>query len=725
MFSISPWTGTLFKMASFVSRALLLLLPLLTAPALRAQTPTSPGNGIAPAASFPNNEQLRHFKTMSDPRLSPDGKRILIRITDATADGAKSHLWLVGVQGEDPRQLTYSPDADKRGEYDGEWMPDGQSILFLAKRGEHTSLYQLPMNGGEAKAFDLKIKPVVDQAKLPDALPPKDEGGKSSDTPKKSDAGSGEVPIDVARYQVSPDGKYIAIIATDPQTPDEKAQKEAKADAQWVNHDPHGSRLYLLNLTTAKLMPLAVQPEVHDAYWSGDSTKLLVVVEAMNGADDLGPAKSSWLVSIPDASQPQKLAGLPPTIETAAWSSDSKSIVYLAQAKSDTPPGYADLYLYDIAAKTTTDLSDGFKGSVRSNIPLPLADGSIVQLVELGFHGKVARYAPGAGQPEFLALQPSNVSAVVTNAQRTGWLFLGSGGGKPPELYYTTDLKSPATPVKTPPLTPEHLVSVAPKELQWKSDGFTIDGRLYLPPEAAKQHVPLIVEVHGGPLGAYSDAHAPWIDFLLGHGWAVLRTNPRGSSGYGAAFAAANRNDLGGGDYRDIMAGVDTVLKTEPIDGNRMALIGYSYGGEMAAFVEGKTTRFKAIISGAPVIDQHSEYGTEGSSWYDRWYFGKPWEHPEDAWRQSPLAAAGKARTPFLLLQGEDDKTDPVGQSKEMYRALRQVGVPVDLITYPRDDHGPLAMAIYGYPVPEPWHGFDARRRIIAFIQKSFDAAPN
>jgi dipeptidyl aminopeptidase/acylaminoacyl peptidase len=673
---------------------------------------------------------------MSDPRLAPDGKRILIRITDATADGAKSHLWLTGVDGEDPRQLTYSPDADKRGEYEGEWMPDGQSILFLAKRGEHSSLYQLPMNGGEAKAFELKVKPVVDQARFPDALPLKDQEAKPGDpkssdrpsTPKtdtKADADSGEVPIDVKGYKVAPDGKSVAIIADDPQTPGEKAQKEGKADAQWVNHNPHGSRLYLLHVATGKLMLLPVGPDVRDACWSGDSSKLLAVAEGMNGADDLGPARSSWLLSIPDSSQPQKIAELPPTIAAAAWSADGKSIVYLAQAQHDAPPGYEDLYLYDTGAKITHDLSDGFKGSVRHAPPVPLADGSVVQLVELGFHGEVARYAPGASEPELLALQPSNVSAVVTNTQRTGWLFLGSGGGTPPELYYTVDLKSGATPVKTPQLIPEHMLSVAPKQLQWKSDGFTIDGRLYLPPEAAaRQHVPLIVEVHGGPLGAYSDAHEPWIDFLLGHGWAVLRTNPRGSSGYGAAFAAANKNDLGGGDYRDIMAGVDTVLKTEPIDSNRMALIGYSYGGEMAAFVEGKTTRFKAIISGAPVIDQHSEYGTEDSSWYDRWYFGKPWEHPEDAWRQSPLAAAGNGRTPFLLLQGEGDTTDPLGQSKEMYRALRQAGVPVDLVTYPRDNHGPLAMAIYGYPVPEPWHGFDARRRMVAFIQKAFDAAP-
>lgn len=93
--------------------------------------------------------------------------------------------------------------------------------------------------------------------------------------------------------------------------------------------------------------------------------------------------------------------------------------------------------------------------------------------------------------------------------------------------------------------------------------------------------MPLVVQVHGGPLSAYVDEYAPFVDFLVGHGWAVLRANQRGSLGYGAEFAAANRNDLGGGDFRDIMSGVDFVLRTEPIDEQRMAVIGYSYGGEL------------------------------------------------------------------------------------------------------------------------------------------------
>jgi dipeptidyl aminopeptidase/acylaminoacyl peptidase len=315
------------------------------------------------------------------------------------------------------------------------------------------------------------------------------------------------------------------------------------------------------------------------------------------------------------------------------------------------------------------------------------------------------------------------VGVVVTNEAQSGWVFLGNGGGKPMELLYAAKLGDEPKVLATPELVPKGVRSVAPKRISWKSDGFTIDGLLYLPDVpagVAAAKVPLVVDVHGGPLGSFSDGYESFVDYLLGQGWAVLRANPRGSTGRGAEFAAANKNDLGGGDYRDIMAGVDYVLKTEPIDPDKTALIGYSYGGEMAGFVEVKTARFKAVVSMAPVIDQNSEYGTERGSWYDQWYFGKPWLHEADAWRQSPLSGAAQAKTPFLLIQGQEDTTDPLGQSLEMYHALRQMGAPVELVTYPRDDHGPLGGAIFGAPSPEPWHGFDARQRIVAFIAKAF-----
>ena len=119
------------------------------------------------------------------------------------------------------------------------------------------------------------------------------------------------------------------------------------------------------------------------------------------------------------------------------------------------------------------------------------------------------------------------------------------------------------------------------------------------------------------------------------------------------------------------------------------------------------------------MIDQFSEYGTEDDSYYDRWFYGLPWQHFADAWRQSPLASVGrqKSGTPMLLIQGQADKTDPAGQSFEMYRALRQAHVPVELVTYPREGHGTLARGIEGEPSKEPWHGFDARRHIVEFMK--------
>jgi dipeptidyl aminopeptidase/acylaminoacyl peptidase len=683
--------------------------------------------GIAAAeekpATFPTNEQLRHFKGMGDPRLSPDGKQVLVRITDATADGAKGHLWLVPVDGSAARQLTYSPDADKGGEHGGQWMPDGQSILFLAHRGEHTSLYRLPMNGGEAKAFDLKVTPLADDSKLPGALPlPSPDAAKAAKEDKPAEAA--EVAIDVANFRVSPDGKTIALIANDPQTPGEKKQKDAKADAAWVDHDTHGSRLYLLDVATSKLTIAGVPMDVRGADWSADSSKLIVEREEPNGVSELGPAMSGWVVSMSDPAHPSKVDDLPATLEAAAWSEDGASLIYLAQAKHDAPPGYSDLYTYTLATKTTKNLTDGFDGSIGRMEPLPLKDGSILEIAEKGLTTTAIKYSAD-GHASVIESPSATISGLVTNSAQSGFTFLGSSGGSAPQLFYTASLGEAPKALATPPLVPDSVKSLAPKRISWKSDGFTIDGMLYLPPQAATGKVPLVVEVHGGPLGAYLDNYSVYIDYLLGKGWAVLESNPRGSTGRGVAFAAANKNDLGGGDYRDIMAGVDYVLKTAPIDPAKLALTGYSYGGEMAGFVETKTDRFKAIVSMAPVIDQNSEYGTEKGSWYDQWYFGKPWEHEADAWRQSPLSGVAHAKTPFLLIQGESDTTDPLGQSQEMYRALRQMKVPVEFVTYPRVDHGPLGGAIYGSPSPEPWHGFDARRRIVNFIAKAFgDPAP-
>lgn len=748
-------------------------------------------------AHWPVNEDLRHLRAMEEARLSPDGTRVLVRVEESTADGAAGHLWLVDVAGTgEPRQLTFSPVGEKRGERGGEWMPDGRSVLFLAKRGERTELFRLPMEGGEARAFVLKAPVRVDGSKRVGAIPPEPshEGGvvgagvsgrvgdpihdggtvmngapgvrgvveglgsqvsetRPFDTLRAGSGapGSGapgdrapgdrapgakegnveEVELDVSGFSVSPDGRWVAVMAKDPETAGEKREKDTKADATWVDHDEHGERLYLLKVARGevatgevvaeKLTAVAGVPaDVRGVSWSRDGARLVAVVEGMNGVSDLGPAGAAWMVPVADVGRAARLEGVPATVGGVVWAADGRSLLVRGQAKQDAPPGVADVYRYDLRTRELRDLTDGYHGSAEGVVAARKDEATVVAVQE-GFKTGPALLRDGR-MPEMVGLPLRSVNGAVTNAAETGWVMVGSGGGHAPELLYAKSLGGETRVLRTPAMGWEGLRRGVGEAVSWTNEGLTIEGLLYLPEGAGAggKKAPLVVDVHGGPTGAFRDQHEPLYDLLLGRGWAVLLMNPRGSTGYGAGFAAANKNDLGGADYRDLMAGVDSVLKAEPVDGAKMALMGYSYGGEMAGFVEGQTDRFKAIVSGAPVTDQFSEYGTERGSWYDRWFYGKPWEHVADAARQSPLGHVAGAKTPMLLLQGESDVTDPLGQSQEMYRVLRQMGVPVDLVTYPREDHGPLARGVYGMPSPEPWHGFDARQRMVGMFAKAF-----
>jgi dipeptidyl aminopeptidase/acylaminoacyl peptidase len=711
-----------------------------------AQT-AAPADVKAAAPHFPTSEELRHLKAVSSPLLSPDGQQVLFVVTESTADGGATHLWLAPApgsahSGDKARQITFSAPADKRGERAPQWAPDGQAIYFITHRGENTQLFRLDLRGGEASAYDLKVLPPVDESKLPGAIPPagsekapekttatlpadEKKSAKKDDEKKAPEP----LPLDIGGYAPSPDGKWLAIWARDPETPGEKKQKEAKADAEWVDHETHGTRLYLAALkpdgsVDGGLKAVALAPDVHQALWSPASDRLFAVTEEPNGASDLGPAGAAWIVTTAAPEKPVKLAQVPATVgRGAAWRRDGKELVFAAQTPDDAPPGYDELFaLSPEGSAAPARMSPTFTGQM-SGAGYYTADGSFVTDAALGTHLTVVRVTSPMAAPVLIDLGASVVDALNTNRRETGWLWLAQGAGEETKLCYAAKLGDACQGIATPELAPAGLEWVKPQLIQWRSGDLTIEGLLYLPPGASAGKVPLVVDVHGGPMGAFEDRNDPLAAFLVGHGWAILRPNPRGSSNYGTRFAAANKNDLGGGDYQDIMAGVDYVLSKFPLDANKMALMGYSYGGEMAGFVEGKTDRFKAIVSGAPVIDQYSEYGTEGDSWYDRWYFGKPWEREADAWRQSPLSGAAHARTPFLLIQGQDDTTDPLGQSEEMYRALRQEGVPVELVTYPRENHGPLAGGIFGRPSPEPWHGFDGRQRIVDFIEKYFGAA--
>jgi len=227
-------------------------------------------------------------------------------------------------------------------------------------------------------------------------------------------------------------------------------------------------------------------------------------------------------------------------------------------------------------------------------------------------------------------------------------------------------------------------------------------------PEGAR--APLIVLAHGGPTGRWADRFDAWGQLLAARGFAVLYPNVRGSTGYGHQFVVMNRGDWGGGDFQDLMTGVDLMIERGIADADHLGIGGWSYGGYMAMWAVTQTSRFRAAVAGAGLSDLASEFGTEDEPAYDEWFYGLPYEPEKIAGflNSSPFVHLKNVKTPTLILQGDADPVDPPGQSQELYRGLKRYGVETELVMYPREPHG----------FHEEKHLLDRLSRILAWYDK-------
>ena len=254
---------------------------------------------------------------------------------------------------------------------------------------------------------------------------------------------------------------------------------------------------------------------------------------------------------------------------------------------------------------------------------------------------------------------------------------------------------------------------VRARSVTWSNGGFNVQGWLLAPADAdPAARAPMIVNVHGGPSAASMPnyiADGGITADLLKAGYYVFYPNPRGSFGQGEAFTAANKRDFGGGDLKDILAGVDAVEKVVPVDENRLGLMGGSYGGFMTMWVNTQTNRFKALVSGAGLSDWISYYGING---IDQWmipFFGKSmYDDPEAYWAVSAIRTIRNAKTPTFIYVGERDIEVPPTQSVEYWHALREMGVPASLVIYPGE----------GHRLRDPAHSADMRKRTVAWFDK-------
>jgi dipeptidyl aminopeptidase/acylaminoacyl peptidase len=369
-------------------------------------------------------------------------------------------------------------------------------------------------------------------------------------------------------------------------------------------------------------------------------------------------------------------------------STDGRKLGFVARR---TPgANHKDLYIQSFAGGPAQNLT---ATSIDRNVTsfVWLNDRTILASSETGFGSSFYRIHMD-GKAEKITAINENENPVGFDSWNGQIAFVSNGTADSSVALWLSDGRSPSVKVSSFNDRVNQLPLVRAGFLRYKSfDGTEIEGEL-LKPLSYKPgtKVPLVVLAHGGPVGRWEANFHYWGragQLLASHGYAVFFPNVRGSTGYGARFSEMSRGDLGGGDFKDIMAGVDYLIAQGIADPDRLGIGGWSYGGEMSAWAITQTQRFKAAVVGAPVVNQLSELGTEDDPSGDIDFFGVPYENLELLQRISPITYIRNARTPTLILHGTEDTNNPIGQSKELFQALKYYGVECEFAIYPREPH--------------------------------------
>ena len=612
------------------------------------------------------------LKAAGTPRVSPDGKRVVYTVSDAVMTADKSEfvtqIWMAAIDGKArsngdvPRsaQLTFGDKSSTN----PKWSPDGNWIAFTSTRKDNKSnLYLLNLNGGEAE-------PLTD------------------------------VKTGVTNFAWSPDGRSIAFRMADAKTDEEEKNDKAKNDFRWVDENLKMSRLYVIAVqkdANGKREPRKITTEnynVDEFDWSADGSRIVFGHTKTPSANDWTTSDVS-IVEVANG-KVTPLAKTPAAESSPIYSPDGKSIAVLV---SDVPVRWAQSGVIQIfsasggAPKSLTasyDAQPGVLGwstdSKRLYFAEPKGTGTQLYIVDVA-----------ANRIDEIKVTQAVYSGMSLNTSATTFGFVRQTSDTPGDVFVasTTDF----TPIQISRVNGDmKLPAVGRTEVvSWKSkDGKQIEGLLTYPVGyQTGQRVPLLLNVHGGPAGVFQQSFLggrgayPLATFAA-RGYAILRPNPRGSSGYGAAFRQANIKDWGMGDYQDLMAGVDHVITMGVADPNRLGVMGWSYGGFMTSWIVTQTKRFKAASAGAPVTNLMSFNGTADIPSFVPDYFGaQSWDAIEVYQKHSPMFNVKGVSTPTMVQHGEADVRVPISQGYEFYNALKSQGVPARMLVLPRQPHGP------------------------------------
>ena len=605
---------------------------------------------------------------LSDPQLSPDGRRVAFVIdrADWKANRRISHIYRINTNGTGQVQLTFG----ERGEQSPRWSPDGTSIAFTARRDADTAnqIYLLHADGGEARRLTSH-------------------------------------PTAAGNLTWAPDGKTIYFTATDAKSPEERERDRVQDDVYaFEESSPSPGLRGASNFKQRHLWTTDLEgrtQRITEGDWSVASYELSAdgtrVAMHRTPAPLLGENQRGevWVMDATGANATQLTSN--GVSESHASLAPNGSAVLFTSASNARAEHYYNDKLFVVPAAG---------GAARVLLPANVSyqveaaawskdSTSIYFIANMGVHNEIMRVDVASGRVTQLTRGEHNLGGWSFSDDNGVHVFLRNTAARASEIY--TLPAAGGEPTRVTAVFDEDLATfktMRAEAIRWNGqDGVTVEGLLYYPVDyQAGQKYPLIVATHGGPAASDRFGFATEYQVYAAKGYAVLRPNYRGSTGYGDAFLRDMVNGYFKQAHLDVMAGVDHVIAMGIADPARLIKMGWSAGGHMTNKIITFTDRFKAASSGAGAANWISLYAQSDIREYRTpWFGGTPWQAnaPIDLyWDHSPLKDVAKVKTPTIFLVGEQDPRVPLPQSVEMYRALKSNGVPTHLYVAPREGHG-------------------------------------
>ena len=633
---------------------------------------------------FGTTEALRVARVFS-PRISPDGSRVAYLVAENKMEKDKpgksvTQLWLVPTAGpaSTSRQYTRGEESVSN----AQWSPDGKMVAFL-------------MNAGE------------DKEKKPQVWFMYVDGGEPWQLTKHKSG--------VRSFEFSPDGKTLLLVATVPEPEDQEKRMKNKDDAEVVDHDMKMAQLWTWSVSSGEEKQITRGDfTVSDPHWSPDGTHIAFTSNPTPRLDE-GSLQTAWVMDLASGKQ-RKVSDTTDYTHTPRWSPDGKWIAYLVSRAA--PFSQTNLFVAGADGGKEKKLTGAFE--LNAGEPIWAPDGKTIYFSS-NTRESVEVFAAdvSAGSVRQLTEKPGAANLVEISANGMTAVGTWSDPEHPTEVF-RSDLKFAAIqPVTNQNAWLAEYALGGTEVVKWKSskDGMEIDGIVTKPVDFdASRKYSFLLNPHGGPTGASLLTFNPTEQILAANGYLLLEPNFRGSTGRGEKFAGANQNNWGDGDYRDDMSGVQTMVDKGWADPERLGAFGWSYGGFMTMWIDTQTDKFKAISPGAGLPDLYSMYSQTDIHRYMTMFFDnkEPWDNFQEYWDHSPMKYIENVKTPTMILHGQSDTRVPIPQSEEFYRALYQRHVPVEYVTYPRENHGFV----------EPRHIQDRWQRYLVFFGKYLNNSP-